>query len=63
MGRRGPADGTTCAGDVLDVFGYLPLMHWRGMLTGRGRIRSLVDDRYPGIEPTTVEQHVAAEGL
>lgn len=50
------------AADPSNVFGHLPLVHWRGMLTGKGKIDPLVDDRYPGIEPTTVAQHVAAEG-
>lgn len=46
-----------------NVFGYLPLMYYRAMLTGKAKLRELHNDRYPHIQPTTVENYVKQEGL
>jgi hypothetical protein len=45
------------------VFAWLPLMYWRAMLNGKGKLQPLLNDRFPGIRPTTVEEYVRAEGL
>lgn len=42
---------------------YLPLMYYRSMLNGEAKLDELMNDRYPAIRPTTVEQYVAREGL
>lgn len=44
-----------------DVFSYLPLMYWRPMLSGKGKLGQLVNGRYPHIRPMTVEEHVRVE--
>lgn len=30
---------------------YLPLMYWRGMLSGKGKLGPLVNTRYPTSSP------------
>lgn len=42
---------------------WLPLMYYRSMLNGEGKLTELMNDRYPSIRPTTVREYVAAEGL
>jgi hypothetical protein len=42
---------------------YLPLMYYRSMLNGEGKLDELMNDRYPSIRPTTVREYVAREGL
>lgn len=42
---------------------WLPLMYWRGMLNGKGQLGPLVNDHFPQIRPTTVEEYVRAERL
>lgn len=49
--------------DPGDVFAYLPLMYWRGMLSGKGKSPSLSNQLYPGITPTTVAQYLQAQGV
>lgn len=49
--------------DPAHVFGYLPLMYYRAMLTGKSKLRELHNDRYPDIRPITVAQYVKEEGL
>ena len=39
---------------------WLPLMYWRGMLSGEGRLQAPVGDRFPEVTPTTVAQYVRA---
>jgi len=46
-----------------NLFAYLPLMYLRSMLTGEGKLETLMNDRYPSIRPTTVSEYVAKEGL
>ncbi len=42
---------------------YLPLMYYRSVLNGEGKLAPLMNDRYPAIRPTTVREYVVAEGL
>jgi nucleoside-diphosphate-sugar epimerase len=39
--------------------GWLPLMYWRGMLSGKGALGTLMNDRYPAIHPVNVRDYVA----
>jgi nucleoside-diphosphate-sugar epimerase len=49
--------------DPADLHTYLPLMYYRSMLNGEGKLDRLMNDRYPSIQPTTVRDYVAREGL
>ncbi|MEY9776520.1 NmrA family NAD(P)-binding protein [Arthrobacter sp. MW3 TE3886] len=40
-------------------FSAIPLMYWRAMLSGKGRLGPLMNDRYPWIQPTSVRHYVA----
>ncbi|MCH7232235.1 NmrA family NAD(P)-binding protein [Glycomyces sp. L485] len=51
------------ARDPQNVFGYFPLMYNRGLLKGEATLPPLRNDRYPWIQPTTVEQYFGAEKL
>ncbi len=42
---------------------YLPLMYYRSVLNGEGKLDELMNDRYPSIRPTTVREYVTKEGL
>lgn len=42
---------------------FLPLMYYRSMLDGEGRLDPLYNDLFPEIRPTTVRDYVAQEGL
>lgn len=42
---------------------FLPLMYYRSMLNGEGKLDSLVNERYPHIKPTTVRAYVEQEGI
>lgn len=46
-----------------NVYGWLPLMYWRGMLSGKGKLHAIANDRYPWIKPLTVRDYVRQEGL
>jgi hypothetical protein len=46
-----------------NMFAWLPLMYYRSMLNGEGKLDHLTNDRYPSIRPTTVREYVAKEGL
>ena len=46
-----------------NIFGFLPLMYWRGMFGGKGKLGPLVNARYPHIHPLTVRDYVTREGL
>jgi NmrA-like family len=46
-----------------NIFGYLPLMYWRAMLNGKGKLGPLVNARYPNLHPLTVREYVRREGL
>jgi hypothetical protein len=42
---------------------FFPLMCYRSMLNGEGKLDELMNDRYPSIRTTTVREYVAREGL
>ena len=42
---------------------YLPLMYYRSILNGEGKLNELMNDRYPLIRPTTVREYIEREGL
>lgn len=41
----------------------LPLMYYRSMLSGEGKLDEMMNHRYPAIRPTTVREYVARERL
>lgn len=41
-----------------NMFSWLPLMYWRGMLNGKGKLGSLFNAQYPEIHPIGVRQYV-----
>lgn len=41
-----------------NMFSWLPLMYWRGMLNGKGKLGPLMNAQYPAIHPTGVRQYV-----
>ena len=45
------------------VLAYLPLMYYRSVLNGEGKLEELMNDRYPSIQPTTVREYVMKERL
>ncbi len=49
--------------DPQNLLAYLPLTYLRSIMAGEGQLKSLMNDRYPGIDPTTVREYVAKEGL
>ena len=49
--------------DPDDPAAFLPLMYWRAMLSGRGNLGPLDNQRFPDIIPTTVSRYVEREGL
>ncbi|MEW5423577.1 NmrA family NAD(P)-binding protein [Amorphus sp. 3PC139-8] len=46
-----------------NMFAWLPLMYWRAMLSGKAKLQSIANGRYPHIKPTTVAEYVRSEGL
>jgi len=50
---------TRYAAEPANVPAWLPLMYWRAMLNGSGRLGPLMNDRYPNIRPTGVREYVA----
>jgi len=46
-----------------DLRAYLPLMYYRSVLNGEGKLDELMNDRYPSIRPITVREYVAQEGF
>ena len=46
-----------------NMFAWLPLMYWRAMLSGRGKLHSIANNRYPHIKPVTVAEYVRNEGM
>lgn len=42
---------------------FLPLMYYRAQLNGDGRLKEVMNDRYPEIEPLTVSDYVRLENL
>ena len=41
-------------------FSAVPLMYWRAMLSGKGKLGPLMNDRYPEVQPTSVRDYAAA---
>ena len=50
---------TRYAAEPANVPAWLPLMYWRAMLNGSGKLGPLMNDRYPDIRPTGVREYVA----
>lgn len=46
-----------------NIYAWLPLMYWRGMLSGKGKLKAIANDRYPSIKPITVRDYVRREKL
>ena len=44
-------------------YAWLPLMYWRGMLSGKGKLNAIANSQYPHISPQTVHDYVRSEGL
>lgn len=49
--------------DPANVRTYLPLMYYRSILNGEGKLDHLMNDRYPSIRPITLREYVAQEKL
>ncbi|NTZ63471.1 NmrA family NAD(P)-binding protein [Agrobacterium tumefaciens] len=49
--------------DPQNMYAYIPLMYWRGMLNGKGKLGEFVNDRNPIGNLTTVKDYVRNEGL
>jgi hypothetical protein len=45
------------------LFAFMPLMYWRAMLSGRGKLDDLINGSYPAIRPTRVSEYVARAPL
>ena len=46
-----------------NMFAWVPLMYWRAMLSGKAKLQSIANDRYPHIKPVSVAEYVRNEGL
>ncbi|MCW2307472.1 NmrA family NAD(P)-binding protein [Rhodobium gokarnense] len=46
-----------------NMYAWLPLMYWRAMLSGKAKLQSIANDRYPHIRPTGIAEYVRSEGL
>ncbi|MGB3634722.1 MAG: NmrA family NAD(P)-binding protein [Rubrobacteraceae bacterium] len=44
--------------DPDNMYFWLPLMYWRGMLNGKGKLGSLMNAQYPTVHPTGVRGYV-----
>jgi hypothetical protein len=42
---------------------WLPLMYYRSILNGEGKLDQVMNDRYPSIQRTSVREYVIQEGL
>lgn len=45
-------------GDPANLYAYLPLMYWRAMLNGEGRLRHAIHARFPAVRPQGVRAFV-----
>ena len=50
---------TRHAAEPANIPAWLPLMYWRAMLNGSGKLGPLMNDRYPDIRPTGVREYVS----
>lgn len=46
-----------------NMFAWLPPMYWRALLSGKVKLQSIENDRYPHIKPMAVADYVRDEGL
>lgn len=63
MGSLGDLDARILArrrAEPANPLAWLPLMYWRGMLSGKGALGPLQNGRFPGIVPTTVRDYAAS---
>lgn len=44
-----------------NLYAWLPMMYWRGMLNGKGRLHELRNAQYPGITPMKVREYLTAQ--
>ncbi len=44
-----------------DMVAWLPLMYYRAMLSGKGKLGELSNHRYPQLRPTTVADYVRTQ--
>lgn len=51
------------AAEPENIFAWLPLMYYRALLTGKGKLHSIANDRYPQIVPESVTDYIRREGL
>jgi nucleoside-diphosphate-sugar epimerase len=49
--------------DPVNLLAYLPLMYYRSVLNGEGKLDVLMNGRYPSIRPTMVREYVVNERL
>jgi hypothetical protein len=40
------------------MFAWLPLMYWRAMLNGKGKLGPLMNSKFPAIHPIGVRAYV-----
>ncbi|GAA0977665.1 hypothetical protein GCM10009555_039200 [Acrocarpospora macrocephala] len=40
-----------------DMYSYIPLMYWRAMLSGKGKLGELSNSRYPSVQPIGVREY------
>lgn len=45
------------AAEPENPFAWLPLMYWRAMLNGNGKLETVMNSRYSSIQPMTVEEY------
>ena len=43
-----------------NLWAWLPLVYWHGMLSGRGQLGALSNARYPDVQPSTVRDYAAS---
>jgi hypothetical protein len=39
------------------MYAWLPLMYWRGMLNGKGKLGPLMNAKFPAIHPIGVQEY------
>jgi nucleoside-diphosphate-sugar epimerase len=49
--------------DPGNFFAYLPLMYYRAMLNGKGKLREIMNGRYADVKPVSVQEYVASESF
>lgn len=46
-----------------NLFAWLPMMYWRGILNGKGRLTGLRNSEYPSVKPLRVREYLAQNVL